>query len=61
MNLCKDCKWYKMPPDTFMAICKHPSSEEIDPVEGQKLYKSCQRQRTSGDCGPAGHYFEQAA
>lgn len=58
MNFCKDCKWYSIIPQNPVRLCKHSSSESVDPVEGTKSYKTCDYMRTTGMCGNAARYWE---
>lgn len=56
MELCLDCKhisdnWR----DKTRALCKHEDSiTEIDPIDGQKYYRTCYDMRSSG--APCGRY-----
>ncbi len=58
MNLCKDCRHARTNIFANSIDAMYWCGRTIDPVHGGSA-KKCRDERASGQCGPAGIYFEQ--
>ena len=55
-KICFDCKWCKERHSNLKPSCENPKS--INLVTGEKRELNCDFERTWGECGPVGNWFE---